>query len=312
MNKKLLVAAAALSTAGAWAQTPSSAATPASGWTPPEGLVTMPIWPGTPPGAKTGLPPEANAVSRMMAGRPYTRLTNVSTPTITVFPAKGKNTGAAMMVFPGGSYQILSIDLEGTEVCDWLNQIGVNCVLLKYRVPDSGPYPKSAAALQDAQRAVGLVRLHAAEWGIDPNRVGVMGFSAGAHLSVAVSNHYDKRIYDPIDAADQLSCRPDFAVVLYPGYTTMGNPNYAPNPDIQPTAKTPPTFLLQAEDDYTAHVESSVVYFMQLKNAKVPAEMHIYAEGGHGFGLRPRDFPIMGWPRLVETWLHTIKALPAQ
>jgi acetyl esterase/lipase len=272
----------------------------------------MPIWPGTPPDATPNLPPEGGAPSRMMAGRPYIRLTNVSTPTITVFPAKGKNSGAAIVVFPGGSYQILSMDLEGTEVCDWLNQIGVNCVLLKYRVPGSGPYPRSAAALEDAQRAMGLVRQHAAEWGIDPKRVGVIGFSAGAHLSVAVSNHYDKRIYDPVDAADQLSCRPDFAIVLYPGYTALANQNYAPNPDIQPTANTPPTFLVQAEDDNTAHVESSIVYFMQLKNAKVPSEMHIYAEGGHGFGLRPRDFPIMGWPKLAETWLHTIKVLPAQ
>lgn len=310
MDKKLLfVAAAALSTAGVGAQAPP----PASGWTPPAGLVTMPIWPGTPPGAKAGMPPEVNvnaAGTKMMAGRPYIRLSNVSTPTITVYPAKGKNSGAAVVVFPGGGYQILSMDLEGTEVCDWLNQIGVNCVLLKYRVPDSGPYPKSAAALQDAQRAVGLVRLHAAEWDIDPHRVGVLGFSAGGHLAVAISNHYDKRLYDPVDAADQLSCRPDFAVVLYPGYTTSGT--FAPNPDIQPTADTPPTFLLQAENDYTAHVESSVVYFMQLKNVKVPAELHIYAEGGHGFGLRPRDLPIMSWPKLVETWLHTIKVLPAR
>ncbi len=168
MTKKLLVAAAALSAAGAWAQAPANHSTPAPGWTPPAGLVTMPIWPGTAPDAKADVPPETFAPSKMMAGRPYMRLTNVSTPTITVFPAKGKNTDAAVVVFPGGAYQILSMDLEGTEVCDWLNQIGVNCVLLKYRVPNSGPYPKSAAALQDAQRAVGLVRLHAAEWGIDP------------------------------------------------------------------------------------------------------------------------------------------------
>jgi acetyl esterase/lipase len=312
MDRKLmLIAAAALLTASAWAQAPA----PAAGWTPPAGLVTMPIWPGTAPGEKAGMPPETNvnaAGTKEMAGRPYIRLGNVSTPTITVFPAKGKNTGAAIVVFPGGGYQILSMDLEGTEVCDWLNGIGVNCVLLKYRVPDSGPYPKSPEALQDAQRAVGLVRQHAAEWGIDPNRVGVMGFSAGAHLAVAVSNHYDKRIYDPVDAADQLNCRPDFAAVIYPGYTAMANQNFAPNPDIQPTANTPPTFLLQAEDDYTAHVESSVSYFMQLKNVKVPAELHIYAEGGHGFGLRPRELPIMGWPKLAETWLHTIKMLPAQ
>ena len=164
-------------------------------------------------------------------------------------------------------------------------QIGVNCVLLKYRVPDSGPYPRSAAALEDAQRAVGLVRLHAAEWGIDPDRVGVLGFSAGAHLAAALSNHYDKRLYPPQDAADQLSYRPDFAVVLYPGYLAMSDRNFAANPDIQPTANTPPTFILQAEDDYTAHVENAVVYFMQLKNVKVPAELHIYSEGGHGFGL---------------------------
>ena len=259
MNKKLLVAAAALSAAGTWAQSPATTSSPAPGWTPPAGLVTMPIWPGTAPGAKPDAPPEVNvnaAGTKMMAGRPYIRLGNVSTPTITVFPAKGKNTGAAVVVFPGGGYQILSMDLEGTEVCDWLNQIGINCVLLKYRVPDSGPYPKSAAALQDAQRAVGLVRLHAEEWGIDPHRVGVMGFSAGAHLSVAVSTHYDKRLYDAIDAADALSCRPDFAVVIYPGYTSIASQNFAPNPDIQPTANTPPTFLLQAEDDYTAHVET--------------------------------------------------------
>jgi acetyl esterase/lipase len=274
----------------------------------------MPIWPGTPPDAKAGLPPEVNvnaAGTKMMAGRPYIRLSNVSTPTITVFPPKGQNTGAAIVVFPGGGYQILSMDLEGTEVCDWLNQIGVSCVLLKYRVPDSGPYPKSPAAIEDAQRAVGLVRLHAAEWGIDPHRVGVLGFSAGAHLAAALSNHYDKRLYDPIDAADQLSCRPDFAVVLYPGYLAMANQNFVPNPDIQPTANTPPTLLLQAEDD-PVHVENAVVYFLALKSAKVPAELHVFAEGGHGYGLRPRDFPIMGWPKLVEAWLHTVKALPAQ
>lgn len=311
MNKEiLLVAAAALATAGAQAQTPNSA----PGWTPPAGLVTMPIWPATAPDAKPGLPPEVNvnaAGTKMMAGRPYIRLSNVSTPTITVFPPKGQNTGAAIVVFPGGGYQILSMDLEGTEVCDWLNQIGVNCVLLKYRVPDSGPYPKSPAALEDAQRAVGLVRQHAAEWGIDPHRIGVLGFSAGAHLAAALSTHDDKRLYSSQDAADQLSCRPDFAVVLYPGYLAMANQNFALNPDIQPTANTPPTFLLQAEDD-PVHAENAVVYFMALKNAKVPAELHVFAEGGHGYGLRPRDFPIMGWPKLVETWLHTIKALPPQ
>ncbi len=287
----------------------------APAWSPPPDHLTIPIWPGTPPGEKANMPPEVNlntAGTRTMAGRPYIRLTNVSTPTITLYKPKAKNTGVGILVFPGGGYQTLSMDLEGTEVCEWLNQIGVTCVLLKYRVPDSGPYPKSAAALQDAQRAMGLVREHADEWGIDPHRVGVLGFSAGAHLAAAVSTHYDKRLYDPVDAADQLGCRPDFAVVLYPGYLAMANQNFAPNPDVHPAADTPPTFLLQAEDDNTAHVENSVVYFMELKNAQVPAELHIYAQGGHGFGLRPRDLPIMGWPKLVGTWLHTIKALPAE
>ena len=316
-KKRMFVAAAALGAAGvgAHASAPAQGWTPpAQGWTPPAGLVTMPIWPGTPPDAKAGLPPEVNlnaAGTKTMAGRPYVRLGNVSTPTITVYPAKGHNSGAAVVVFPGGGYEILSMDLEGTEVCDWLSGIGVNCVLLKYRVPDSGPYPKSPEALDDAQRAIGLVRLHAVEWGIDPHRVGVLGFSAGGHLSAAVSNHYDKRLYQPIDAADQLSCRPDFAVVLYPGYLAMADRNFAPNPDIQPTADTPPTFLLQAEDD-PVHVENAVVYFMELKKAKVPAELHVYAQGGHGYGLRPRDLPIMDWPKLVEIWLHTIKVLPAQ
>jgi acetyl esterase/lipase len=140
--------------------------------------------------------------------------------------------------------------------------------------------------------------------------VGVLGFSAGAHLAAAVSNHYDQRLYDAVDDADKLSCKPDFALVLYPGYLALADQNFAANPDIHPTAATPPTFILQAEDD-PVHVENAVVYFLALKNAKVPAELHVFSQGGHGYGLRPRDFPIMGWPKLAETWLHTIKVLPA-
>jgi acetyl esterase/lipase len=285
-----------------------------SGWPPPADHVTLPVWPGVAPGESANMPPEADmttAKDNLIAGRPVVRLGNVSTPTITVYTPKGKNTGAAVVVFPGGGYNILAIDLEGTEVCDWLNTIGVNCVLLKYRVPGTGWYPKSAAALEDAQRAMGLVRLHAAEWGIDPNRVGVLGFSAGGHLSAAISNHYERRLYAPIDAADNLSCRPDFSVVVYPGYLALSEQDYAANPDIQPTANTPPTFIVQAEDD-PVHVENAVVYFLQLKNAKAPAELHVYAQGGHGYGLRPTELPVTGWPRLVETWLQTIKILPAQ
>ena len=207
-----------------------------------------------------------------------------------------------------GGYRILAIDLEGTEVCDWLNSAGISCILVKYRVPEPGPYPKSSAPLQDAQRALGIVRAHAAEWHIDPNRIGVLGFSAGAHLAAALSTHFDQRLYDPLDAADKLSCRPDFAAIIYPGYLALADQNYAPNPEIHPTDQTPPTFLVQAEDD-PVHVENAVVYFLALKNAKVPAELHIYAQGGHGYGLRRTALPVTTWPQTAEIWLHTIHIL---
>lgn len=246
------------------------------------------------------------------AGRPVYRIGVVVKPTITLYKAKSASEpGAAIVVFPGGGYAHLAIDIEGTEVCDWLNSIGVNCVLLKYRVPNSGPYPKSPAALQDAQRAMGLVRQHAAEWGIDPHRVGVLGFSAGAHLSAAIANIYEKRIYDSIDEADRLSCRPDFSVVIYPGYLAIADQNFAANPEIHPTANTPPTFIAQAEDD-PVHVENSLVYYQQLKNAKVAAEMHLYAKGGHGYGLRKTGNPVAVWPQNAERWLRTIGVLGAE
>ena len=295
---------------------PSTMVAQGSGWPPTAGHMTMPIWPGAAPGAPTNLRPEADlttAKDNLIAGRPLIRLGNVVTPTITLYKAKGAGSaaGPAIVVFPGGGYNILAIDLEGTEVCDWLTGAGVNCVLLKYRVPDTGPYPKSSAALQDAEREFVLVRQHAAEWGIDPHRVGVLGFSAGGHLSAAISNLYDKRLYDPIDDADKLSCRPDFSVVVYPGYLANADQNFAPNPEIHPTANTPPTFIVQAEDD-PVHVENAVVYYMQLKSAKVPAELHVYAQGGHGYGLRRTALPVTSWPDEVEKWLHTIKVLASE
>jgi acetyl esterase/lipase len=267
------------------------------------------LWPHPPAGAA----PEVDvttAKDNVIAGKPVIRLGNVSNPTITLYTPAQKNSGAAVVVFPGGAYHILAIDLEGTEVCDWLTSVGVTCVLLKYRVPDSGPLPKSTAALEDAQRAVGMVRAHAAEWHIDPHRVGVLGFSAGAHLAAGLSTHYEKRRYDSIDAADQMSCRPDFAVIVYPGYLALSEQNFAANPEIHVTEKTPPTFIVQAEDD-PVHVENSTVYFLALKQAGVPAEMHLYAQGGHGYGLRHTELPVTSWPQLVEGWLHTIHVLPA-
>ena len=281
------------------------------GWPPPADRPTISLWPGAAPGAPANLPPEADITTpkdRLVAGRPFIHLGNVSTPTLTLYSPKGKNTGAAVVVFPGGGYRMLAIDLEGTEVCNLLNSSGITCVLVKYRVPDTGPYPKSSAALQDAQRALGLVRAHAAEWKIDSNRIGVLGFSAGAHLAAALSTHFDHRLYDPIDTADGLSCRPDFAVIVYPGYLALAEKNFAPNTDIHVTDQTPPSFIVQAEDD-PVHVENAVVYFLALKNAKVPAELHIYAEGGHGYGLRHTALPVTTWPLSVETWLRTLHVL---
>jgi len=282
-----------------------------SAWPPTPDHLTLPLWPNGAPGAQPSAGPEMDtttAKDNLPGGKPVIRLGNVSNPTLTLYAPKGKNTGAAVVVFPGGGYRILAIDLEGTEVCDWLNSAGISCILVKYRVPETGPYPKSSAPLQDAQRAFGIVRSHASEWHIDPNRLGVLGFSAGAHLAAALSTHFTQRLYDPIDPADALSCRPDFAVIVYPGYLALADQNYAPNPDIHPTDQTPPTFLVQAEDD-PVHVENAVVYFLALKNAKVPAELHIYAQGGHGYGLRRTALPVTTWPQSVEIWLHTIHVL---
>jgi acetyl esterase/lipase len=279
---------------------------------PAPGHATMDLWPHGAPGASANSAPEIDTTSakdNLIAGKPLIRLGNVSTPTLTVYAPKQKNTGAAIVVFPGGGYHILAIDLEGTEVCDWLNSVGITCVLVKYRVPDSGPYPKSSAALQDAQRALGIVRSRAAEWHIDPKRIGVLGFSAGAHLSAALSTHLEQRLYDPVDDADKVSCRPDFAVIVYPGYLALSEQNFAPNAEIHVTSQTPPSFIVQAEDD-PVHVENSTVYFLALKNAKVPAEMHLYANGGHGYGLRRTELPVTEWPTLVETWLQTIHVVP--
>ncbi len=299
MRPHLLVIALACCSTGLFAQKVA--------WEPAPGHITLPLWPHAPSNAQ----PEVDATTakdNLVAGKPVIRLANVSNPTITLYQPSEKNSGAAVVVFPGGAYRILAIDLEGTEVCDWLTSVGVTCVLLKYRVPDSGPLPKSSAALEDAQRAVGMVRAHAAEWHIDPQRVGVLGFSAGAHLAAALSTHFEKRLYDPIDAADQLSCRPDFAVIVYPGYLALSEQNFAANPEIHVTEKTPPSFIVQTEDD-PVHVENSTVYFLALKAAKVPAEMHLYAQGGHGYGLRRTELPVTAWPELVATWMRTIHVL---
>ena len=277
-------------------------------WQPSPGHMQIPIWPGTPPDARSLPRPEYTKTSLTQTGESLLWVCNVSQPTMTVYPPAGTNTGVAMVVFPGGGYNALAMDLEGTEICDWLNSQGITAVLLKYRVPNKkvGDYWEAPAALEDAQRTLGLVRFHAADWHIDPHRIGVIGFSAGGHMVAATSTHFDKRTYPIVDAADQISCRPDFAIACYPGHLYSGDIGFKLNPNVPVTANTPPTFLLQAEDDHVDGVEQSLVYYVALKKAGVPVEMHLYAQGGHGFGLRRSAFPISEWPQLVEKWLVTI------
>ncbi len=285
-------------------------------WQPSPGHAQVPIWPGAAPGARSLPGPEKVTVVKdhPVAGKPWLAVSNVSRPTLTVYPPKGKNTGAAVVVFPGGGFQVLAIDLEGTEVCHWLTSIGVTCVLLKYRVPgapynwtckcyDHGVLATSTPSLQDAQRTLRLVRYHAAKWHIDPHKVGVIGFSAGGFLVAETSADFDQTLYKPVDAADRESDRPDFAIAIYPGHITLG---HGLNKRLHFTRHTPPTFVLQAEDAKMDSVRQSLVYYTALAKAGVPAELHIYARGGHAFGLRPTKQPITHWPKLVDAWLHTI------
>lgn len=284
-------------------------------WQPSPGHTQVPIWPGVIPDAQPVKGPEvsgtvvdATGSKKLVGGRPWVYVDRVSQPTMTVYSPVGSNTGAAVVVFPGGGYNVLAIDLEGTEVCDWLTSKGITCVLLKYRVPcvKSGPYQDCRTALEDAQRTIGLVRFQAAQWHVDPHKIGVLGFSAGGHMVAAMSTHFEKRLYPTVDAADTESCRPDFAIALYPGHLAVPERGFALNPDIQVTSRTPPTFLVQAEDDPMDPVENSLVYHAALRKARVPAELHLYVKGGHAFGLRRTSFPITEWPQLVEKWLGTI------
>lgn len=269
----------------------------------------VPLWPGTAPGDNGGLAPESDTTKptdNLVGGRKLIRLGNVSKPTLTVYRApKAKSTGAAVLVFPGGGYNILAMDLEGTEVCEWLNSLGVTAVLVKYRVPARPGGPRWAAPLQDAQRAAGMVRQRAGELGIDAKRIGVLGFSAGGHLAAAISTNYNMRTYDTVDAADAVSCRPDFTVLIYPAYLTVEKEGDKVSPELKVTKDTPPTFLVQAEDD-GVRVETSLFYYAALRNAKVPAEMHLYPVGGHGYGLRPTEKLVTTWPKRAEDWFRTL------
>jgi acetyl esterase/lipase len=268
--------------------------------------LVLDVWPGKAPGEK-GKVGEEKVLEAKPGEKLVKRLTNVSKPTLTIYrPAKDKDTGASVLIAPGGGYNILAWDLEGEEVAAWLNSIGVTGMVLKYRVPrrpgDAKDKPP-IGPLQDAQRAMSLVRSKAKEMGLDPKRIGMLGFSAGGHLTAATATNFDKRTYDAIDAIDKVSCRPDFAVLIYPAYLTAKDKDEL-NPDLPVNAESPPMFFAHAGDD-KVKAENSVLMYLALKRAGVPTEMHIYASGGHGFGLRPSAQPCSKWPQSCAEWLRS-------
>jgi acetyl esterase/lipase len=287
-------------------------------WEPgPEGK-QVPLWPEglAIQRPESDKPEEVGNGSRLVAGRPWFWATYVSRPTMTIYPPKGRNTRAAMLVLPGGGYRAVAMDLEGTEICDWITKQGVTCVLLKYRVPQAWRHdgvekaPKVQLPLQDAQRAIGLLRDRAASHEIDPHKIGVIGFSAGGHLAAAVSNA-GKLTYKPVDAVDREPARPDFAILVYPGHLwneKSRRTSLELSPWVEINAHAPPTLLIHSMNDPTDGVRHSLAYGLALHDVGVPVEMHLYARGGHAFGLRPSSDPITSeWPKLVEKWLHTIK-----
>jgi acetyl esterase/lipase len=302
---------------------PSDATTRVEVWQAPQGLKQVPIWSkAAPDPGETTRKPESvltRVSPEALAGDTSQGVYDVSVPTMTVYPPKGRNTGAAVVVFPGGGFVMLAITLEGTEICDWFASRGMTCILSKYRVPGGNHHwdkackchltPKVPFALQDAQRTIRLVRAHAAEWHVDPKKVGVIGFSAGGFLVAQTSNIFQST-YAPTDAADTLSSRPDFAIAAYPGHLCRDG-TFAPG--FKVTARTTPTFLVQDWDDPVDPICNSTTYARALNAAGVPAEVHLFAKGGHAFGLRPSGHPVVAmWPVLVEHWLREIGILPAE
>jgi acetyl esterase/lipase len=275
----------------------------------------LPLWPhGTPEPAQTTAPETdlTKPADSFISGHRTARLTNVTEPTLTVFPAHGHATGAATIVFPGGGYRILAWDGEGLDACAWVNSVGMTCILVKYRVPEPR-FPTSHADLEDAQQAIRLTRAHAAEWHIDPQRIGVMGFSAGANLAVLLCTHPDDTHITETPAAQSadttLSALPNFAILAYPAYLALPPQETTLDPIYTPTRDTPQTFLIQAKDD-TGYGKNAIVYYRALMDAGIPSELHYYATGGHGFGMHPIGMPEEHWPHLAEAWLRSIHVLP--
>jgi acetyl esterase/lipase len=263
---------------------------------------TLDLWPGTPPGEVGKIGAEKSELKDGIV-----RVSNVTKPTIAVYrPSPDKDTGASIVICPGGGYGILAISHEGEDVARWLNTIGVTGIVLKYRIPrregtaNDAPPPQ---ALMDAHRALSLVRSKAGELGLDPKRIGLLGFSAGGHLAAWASTNSDKRAYEPVDDIDKLDCRPDFTVLIYPAYLLKkGNAGLAE--EIRAGSQTPPTFFAHAGDDPVT-VESSVQMYLALKRAGVPAELHVYSSGGHGFGINPINKPVAAWPQRLEEWMRS-------
>jgi acetyl esterase/lipase len=281
-----------------------------------EKALVLDVWPGPTPGPAQ--PPGDEKITTQKIGNgSIKRVANVSHPTITIRkPPNDRDTGAAVLICPGGGYQSLSWDLEGEDVVEWLNSIGVTGIILKYRVPKPIPVTpgiQPIGPLQDAQRALSLVRSKAADWGIDPQRIGIIGFSAGGHLATSVSCNFDKRSYEATDPTDQVSCRPDFAILLYPAYLLVRD-KLDLAPDIRIRKECPPTFIAHAGDDGLVKVDNCLQAYRALKMAGVPAELHVYTTGGHGFGLRPNKRPSSTWPQRAADWLKAqgflTKAVP--
>ena len=262
------------------------------------------LFPDGAPGETKKLTQKDDWSGGKVGGCPVLRISDVSEPTITFYPAPvGNNSGATIIVSPGGGYYILAYNLEGTEICKRFNEFGINCVLLKYRVPRREGLEKHTAPLQDLQRAIAYTRSHAATWNINPDRIGVMGFSAGAHLATMASTAYGERTYPLVDESDKANLRPNFCILIYPAY--LDGANFSLSPEVKVTADTPPTILVQTEDD-TNLLNSSIFYYYALKEAKVLAAMHLYPSGGHGYGLRNTGHLVNEWPYRVISWLNDI------
>ena len=274
------------------------------------------LWPGKTPGDVGIKGEETSRIHQSPLVGPTKLITNVTKPTLTIYrPAVDKNTGTAMVICPGGGYWDLYWELEGEEVAAWLNSQGMTGIILKYRCPRRAGDVRGEPALGpqlDAQRAVRLVRSRAAEWGIDPKRIGMVGFSAGGHLALATATGFAKRTYEPIDAVDQVSCRPDFAVMCYPGYLKAKGKDEI-NPTIHIPADTPPIFLAHASDDNEGYggsnAEDSAFMYVALKRAGIPTELHIYATGDHDFGVRQNEKLPSSWTQLCLNWLRSRELL---